>query len=49
VLQVTVDMSGTNTLTVRVRAHAYISAPFSRRPEAIGRSTGTGWTVPVFS
>ncbi len=43
------DQSGSNTMTVRFRAYGYLSALFARRPEAIGRSTGTGWSAPVWS
>jgi Phage capsid family len=49
VFAVAFDQVGSGTLTVRFRVHGYLPALFARRPEAIGRSTGTGWASPVFS
>ncbi len=49
IVKVVFDLAGSNTMTARFVAYGYVSALFNRRPEAIGRSTGTGWSAPVFS
>ena len=40
---------GSATLTARVTAYQYVSAVFSRRPEAIGKISGSGLIAPVFT
>jgi hypothetical protein len=49
VFQVALDQSGANTFTVRIRVYQYVSALFSRRPEAVGKLSGTGLIAPVYS
>jgi hypothetical protein len=40
---------GSGTLTARITAYQYVSALFTRRPEAIGKIGGTGFIPPVFA
>jgi hypothetical protein len=42
-----VDTSLSNTLQVRIQARQYAASSFTRRPEAIGKVTGTGLIAPV--
>jgi hypothetical protein len=41
--------TGSATLTARVTAYQYVGATFSRRPEALGKISGSGLISPVFA
>ncbi len=43
------DTTGSGNLIVRITAFQYLATLFNRRPEAIGRSTGTGWAGVTFA
>jgi HK97 family phage major capsid protein len=43
------DTTGSGNLIVRVTAFQYVATLFNRKPEAIGRSTGTGWAGVTFA
>jgi Phage capsid family len=43
------DFTGSGNLTVRITAFQYVATLFNRRPEAIGRISGTGLIAPVFA
>jgi Phage capsid family len=47
--KVSVDVAGSNTLTVRFTAFQYIAGLFERRPEAINKVSGTGFAGVAFS
>jgi hypothetical protein len=49
VFRVSFDLAGSSTLTARVTAYQYVSALFTRRPEAIGKLSGSGLIAPVFA
>jgi HK97 family phage major capsid protein len=50
IFEVIVDFSGgADVLRARIRVRQYASAGFSRRPEAIGKVSGTGLIPPVFA
>jgi hypothetical protein len=47
--RISFDLTGSGSLIVRVTAYQYVSALFTRRPEAIGKIGGTGLTPPVWT
>ena len=49
VFRISFDVAGSGTLTAKVAAYQYVSALFTRRPEAIGKVSGTGLIAPVFA
>lgn len=49
VFRVSFDFAGSATLTARFTAYQYVGALFTRRPEAIGKIAGTGFTPPAWT